>query len=77
MLCIKILLAYTILLEKSYDAFLYPPSLNMFFFPERFNHYIVGFDFPHSRRVLQLQIVAPSLGSRAGFWMKLQANQAG
>ena len=49
----------------------------MFFFPERFNHYIVGFDFPHSRRVLQLQIVAPSLGSRAGFWMKLQANQAG
>ena len=31
----------------------------------------------HSRRVLQLQILAPSLGSRAGFWMKLQATQAG
>ena len=31
----------------------------------------------HSRRVLQLQITAPSLGSRAGFWRNLQPAQAG
>ena len=31
----------------------------------------------HSRRVLQLQITALSLGSRAGFWRNPQAAQAG
>ena len=52
-------------------------SFNHFEAEKEFQSGIFDFCLCHSRRVLQLQIVAPSLGSRAGFWMKLQATQAG
>jgi len=38
---------------------------------------IFDISISHSRRVLQLPIVAPSIGSRAKFWRNLQATQAG